>query len=328
MTRQKETPSPLAGEGIELDPTFDKKGKLSVNTSIPKEKEVLGTLDLSAIQKEVSFSDIFVRTYPIVPGDNPACTDGLPLAIDWEYLNEYNFTVDYYERKLEKWSSSPSSPVNEAKYPRKTEDELRISAMDRLQLLQTAGFPLEQLKKDTRIVNRDRNNRDRTLKSMRLDNFFYSWECLQRALLNGTFRRSTKRKERELLKPYRKVTASTESFRKRGFSIFSIFRKTYDSNNPSKFMVLEEKYSAGDTESEGMSLQPTPLSYNGDALFPPTPTPTRATSPLSKTINETDEPKSASNTVDMTGRVRPPISNLKTRRNKRVLWDDDQEAYF
>jgi len=45
----------------------------------------------------VGFGSLAFREYPIIMGDNPSVSEGVPLALDWDYVNEYDVTIDNYE---------------------------------------------------------------------------------------------------------------------------------------------------------------------------------------------------------------------------------------
>ena len=81
-------------------------------------------------------------------------------------------------------------------------------------------------------------------------------------------------------------------------------------------MIIEENYTAGcDTESEGMSLQPTPLSYNGDILFPPTPT---TDDPLAIEILGFQKTAATTSTSIATKRLRTIIDEKITKLTKYI----------
>ena len=48
-------------------------------------------------QKHVSFGDLTIADYPIIIGDNPACTAGCPITIGWEPIESYTRNIDVYE---------------------------------------------------------------------------------------------------------------------------------------------------------------------------------------------------------------------------------------
>ncbi len=47
--------------------------------------------------KEVCFASVQVREYPMILGDNPSCTSGPPLTLDWDHNAELSCTIDEWE---------------------------------------------------------------------------------------------------------------------------------------------------------------------------------------------------------------------------------------
>ena len=46
----------------------------------------------------VSFGHVEIREYPMILGDNPSPTDGIPITIGWKPQRQGIFTVDQYEK--------------------------------------------------------------------------------------------------------------------------------------------------------------------------------------------------------------------------------------
>mmetsp|Transcript_26094 Transcript_26094/g.57485 ORF Transcript_26094/g.57485 Transcript_26094/m.57485 type:complete len:86 (+) Transcript_26094:113-370(+) len=46
--------------------------------------------------KKVSFGDVTITDYPIIMGDNPACS-GVPITIDWEPMGTHTRNLELYE---------------------------------------------------------------------------------------------------------------------------------------------------------------------------------------------------------------------------------------
>lgn len=47
--------------------------------------------------QQLQFSAVHIRGYDVIIGDHPGCTDGLSLAIGWNYNQEWSQTLDQYE---------------------------------------------------------------------------------------------------------------------------------------------------------------------------------------------------------------------------------------
>ena len=45
----------------------------------------------------LSFTDVTIREYEIVPGMNPSCSDGPPVEVGWQYSHHSIMDIDHYE---------------------------------------------------------------------------------------------------------------------------------------------------------------------------------------------------------------------------------------
>lgn len=80
--------------------------------------------------KKVYFDQICIREYPIILGDNPAVSDGAPVTIGWDCLDEYNVNLSMYE-----YTKGPM---------RRTRKKLMLSSKKRIRFLVEAGYsPME-----------------------------------------------------------------------------------------------------------------------------------------------------------------------------------------
>ena len=79
-------------------------------------------LRLGIVQKSVRFDNLFIREYPVVIGDSPSTSRGVPLSIGWKYEPERAVNVDAYE----------STRVPGGKCERRTKYELRCVPLDRI----------------------------------------------------------------------------------------------------------------------------------------------------------------------------------------------------
>lgn len=48
-------------------------------------------------RRGVRFSDIYIREYAITLGDNPSCTSGPPVSLDWQFSEFNPIELDQYE---------------------------------------------------------------------------------------------------------------------------------------------------------------------------------------------------------------------------------------
>jgi len=83
-------------------------------------------------EKQVFFYEVSIREYPQILGDNPAVTEGVPLALDWDHQNQYKVNVEMYE--------FTRAPVR-----RKSRRKLMMSSTTRFRTLIEAGYSLEDI---------------------------------------------------------------------------------------------------------------------------------------------------------------------------------------
>ena len=98
----------------------------------------------------LAYNSVTVREYPMVPGDNPAVTRGVPLSIDWEHQWEESFLLDTYEAQ-----KTPRSQL-----------EMRVPAEVRSQLLRQNGHSWKDIQACIKIANITRRQRMKTIERL------------------------------------------------------------------------------------------------------------------------------------------------------------------
>jgi hypothetical protein len=164
----------------------------------------------------VCFSTIEIKEYPIIAGDNPAVTIGAPITIDWIPFSDEKCTVDDYEERR----PSPRSMV-----------ELRMPSTYRMQLLRSLGFTREEVQKCIKAANITRNHRSRTNETMALFRAQESLEMMTRAMLNVTFRRTAKKREKLIMNSYLPIN------KKFSIVFFDESRSTRDTSGSSSILM-------------------------------------------------------------------------------------------
>jgi hypothetical protein len=109
-------------------------------------KKVSSSSSSRRSKSKVSFADVQVRAYPIIPGHNPGGHDGPPLSLSFEYKNLGRTTVENFE-------------ANRRRVVRRPFRDLRITAERRVRLLRAAGYSDKEIVAATREAARDRKNR-------------------------------------------------------------------------------------------------------------------------------------------------------------------------
>jgi hypothetical protein len=102
----------------------------------------------------VRFSVLEIRCYPMILGDNPSVTNGIPVTIDWKHDESVVCDVEEYE---------------ESRPPRRDRAELMLPSSIRSRLAMDTGSSRKELQEQLRQVNIQRNQRRRTLEREQLD---------------------------------------------------------------------------------------------------------------------------------------------------------------
>eukprot|EP00567_Pseudictyota_dubia_P003580 CAMPEP_0197442958 /NCGR_PEP_ID=MMETSP1175-20131217/8841_1 /TAXON_ID=1003142 /ORGANISM="Triceratium dubium, Strain CCMP147" /LENGTH=226 /DNA_ID=CAMNT_0042973527 /DNA_START=204 /DNA_END=884 /DNA_ORIENTATION=- len=104
-------------------------------------------------KKTVRFASVHIREYAPIVGDNPSCTDGLPVQLGWEHAPTWSVKggVDAYEKS--RVGSRTTCSGNLAAI------ELRMSRRRRMELLIEAGgiHPMELVRRERTIRMRERD---------------------------------------------------------------------------------------------------------------------------------------------------------------------------
>lgn len=119
---------------------------------LEKEKNSIGNEDTiplttNDMKYEVAFDTVTVREYGMILGDNPSCSYGPPVQLDWEYFERPVEDLDIYE---------------EARGERRKLQQLGISYYRRKYLLSKAGHSRRELKDCTRQINITKRQRSTT----------------------------------------------------------------------------------------------------------------------------------------------------------------------
>ena len=93
----------------------------------------------------VHFGTVEIRQYVRCLGDNPACSNGPPITIDWKYEEAYAFPVDAYDDDRER------------------EPPSQISYYDRVEILRLLGYSREEMMKAERQRKKDQALREETV---------------------------------------------------------------------------------------------------------------------------------------------------------------------
>jgi len=125
-------------------------------------------------RKSVKFSQVQVREFGIILGDNPSVTNGPPITLDWDVQEMYSYDVDSNEEPSseETSESSSASPDGETKVQeipyhlrenRQSEYSLRTTEAYRTRLLLNDPdncYTIEDIKQAAIIARNEKYERD------------------------------------------------------------------------------------------------------------------------------------------------------------------------
>jgi len=139
--------------------TMTKKASLKKISSIGQSMVRRTTTNTDgSFQRTVSFTSLSIREYPPMISDNPSCSFGPPVQLDWDYHAEETQLIDQYE---------------ESRQPRRANHELLLSYNDRrFLLLKQGGYSRKEVKaamKEAERVKRERMVTDLFLPAQALD---------------------------------------------------------------------------------------------------------------------------------------------------------------
>jgi len=98
-------------------------------------------------KREVSFNVVIVREYGMTLGDNPSCSYGPPVQLDWDYEESKNLKLEEYER---------------TRSTRRSMRQMVLSYYRRCDILKSAGYTMHEMKRVTRQANKVKRQRDTT----------------------------------------------------------------------------------------------------------------------------------------------------------------------
>ncbi len=105
----------------------------------------------SSRRKKLTFGQISIHQHDLTIGDNPSCSSGPPVSLDWKLIRSDSYNLDEYEAMVE-----PSR--GKAK---------RLARSERENLLQESGYSMETLVRIAEQVDHDKMIR--TVEKMQLD---------------------------------------------------------------------------------------------------------------------------------------------------------------
>jgi hypothetical protein len=103
-------------------------------------------------KNKVVFDKVAIREHKVTIGDNPACSYGTPISLDWDYMDFEDLPLTDYE--MHKFTSGRGRP--------RTLRQLYMNHFQRIERLQQEGYTMEQIKKSKHDTNKARKQREMT----------------------------------------------------------------------------------------------------------------------------------------------------------------------
>lgn len=138
--------------------------------------------------KGVRFGQVTIQEYPIRPGMNPGGSKGCPLTLEWTPVSKDVLDLDVFESFREGH--------------RRPQDELKLVAAHREQMLKKLGFSRKLILEGTRAANQARRGRYTTIARLKSTDSEEMMEGIERKLKNIASFGRMKRREQKFLAPY------------------------------------------------------------------------------------------------------------------------------
>ena len=95
----------------------------------------------------VKFEKVKIRTYDVTLGDNPSCSYGPPIGLDWEFDEASSICIEEYEEKRGR---------------RRQMHQMQIPAFHRKRILENGGTTPDEMEYRVNEMNRIKQGRERT----------------------------------------------------------------------------------------------------------------------------------------------------------------------
>mmetsp|Transcript_15206 Transcript_15206/g.22251 ORF Transcript_15206/g.22251 Transcript_15206/m.22251 type:complete len:159 (-) Transcript_15206:231-707(-) len=122
---------------------------LRKNSQFVDDSEVNHSLTESetSVSSSVSFENITIREYSVTIGDNPSCSSGAPISIDWYYSKEVTLPLNSYE------ASKPAT---------RERSKLKIPRDLRHKMLTQRDIPFTKIVQASQEASQERERRARS----------------------------------------------------------------------------------------------------------------------------------------------------------------------
>ncbi len=100
-------------DAIEVHPQITPPEPVDVATTKVCVKSIAKQSSTLSASSHVSFSTVKFREYNLVVGDNPSCSDCLPVSLGWDHGPEVSISIDDFENDRELFKQKPDTTGND-----------------------------------------------------------------------------------------------------------------------------------------------------------------------------------------------------------------------
>jgi len=246
----------------------------------------------SDCRKNVRFSTLEIREYPMCMGDSPACARGIPIAIGWEYITAHtDIPVDEYELLRPR---------------RREKQELKMESLDRIRLLKQEGFGYsrKEIQEAISEVDKERRRRQKTRNWLRLAPIEEACETVIRDVLHCTIWRSRKHRMDQYLEPFKNQGQGKKKRRKRERKQRERTKRNTSKNSSTKEDMSKAAGTISQLSSDENSLEETAITVTSDGSN----NAEKGSKGSGSNSTKKEKVRNGSSVIDMAGGVRKSLT--------------------
>eukprot|EP00588_Corethron_pennatum_P028244 CAMPEP_0194318770 /NCGR_PEP_ID=MMETSP0171-20130528/15313_1 /TAXON_ID=218684 /ORGANISM="Corethron pennatum, Strain L29A3" /LENGTH=312 /DNA_ID=CAMNT_0039075767 /DNA_START=89 /DNA_END=1027 /DNA_ORIENTATION=- len=145
-------------------------------------RPILKTESKSKQKCSVRFSDVEIRNYPLVLGDNPCCSYGPPVCLGWEHSSVDSTSLEFYEDNRGK---------------RRKLHQLKMNYYLRMHILKERKYSKEEIKAARKAASKTKLEREITIRTLPFFHLEMATESAWRKLMRSfaPFKRIKRKKK-------------------------------------------------------------------------------------------------------------------------------------
>ena len=138
---------PVFARPVYQEELYDNDQDLSSHSGVARSEHSESSFVEGAMKKRISFGTIKIREHGQTIGDNPSCSYGAPISLDWDHRDMEELKVDDYE------AYRPDA---------RTKEKFHLNHFQRSNLLKLNGHSNDEIKESKKQTRKLRNQRERT----------------------------------------------------------------------------------------------------------------------------------------------------------------------